>query len=290
MVTASALIPVRSKRQAMDWSLVLASQDIQCTILPPDAEHSWSLLVAAADHARALAAIDQYRRENRGWAWRDRLAEIPVEFQWSSLVWCLVLAVFHGVSAEGVRDLRGAGAMDNVAVSAGQWWRLFTAILLHADIGHLMANLTSGALVWGLAMGRFGAGVALLAAFLAGAGGNLIGWWVYPEPYRGVGASGMVMGGLGLLTMQSFSVWRTSPAAARLMLSGVGAGVLLFVLFGLNPASDVVAHLGGFVFGLAFGLALARVNPVALTRPLTNLGGGLALGALVITTWGLALR
>jgi membrane associated rhomboid family serine protease len=290
MVTASALIPVRSKRQAMDWSLVLASQDIQCTILPPDAEHSWSLLVAAADHARALAAIDQYRRENRGWAWRDRLAEIPVEFQWSSLVWGLVLVVFHGLSARGLPDLRGAGAMDNLAVSAGQWWRLFTAILLHADVGHLMANLSSGALVWGLAMGRFGAGPALLAAFLAGAGGNATGWLLYPEPYRGVGASGMVMGGLGLLTMQSFSVWRTSPAAARLILSGVCAGVLLFVLLGLNPASDVVAHLGGFVFGLVFGAALARVHQAALTQPVVNLGCGLALGVLVIATWWFALR
>jgi len=52
-------------------------------------------------------------------------------------------------------------------------------------------------------MARFGPGQALLAALLAGAVGNAAGLALRTEHYIGLGASGMVMGGLGLLTAQS---------------------------------------------------------------------------------------
>jgi hypothetical protein len=75
-------------------------------------------------------------------------------------------------------------------------------------------------------------------------------------PYRGLGASGMVMGALGLLTVQSLGAWRHPGAARRSILAGVLAGILLFVLFGLSPRSDVVAHAGGFLAGLGCGVGL----------------------------------
>ncbi|MBI2929515.1 MAG: rhomboid family intramembrane serine protease [Verrucomicrobia bacterium] len=290
MQTMTALIPARSKRQAMDWSLVLTSQEIECVILPPSEEHPWALLIEPKDHERALAAIHQYRLENRGWGWRAQLAETELTFQWSVVVWCFLMAIFYVLSMQPASGLAALGRMDSVTVAAGQWWRLFTAVLLHADVGHLMANLSAGFLVLGLAMGRYGIGCALLAAYLAGAGGNLTGLALYPEPYRGVGASGMVMGGLGLLAVQSLSLWRESPKAARYILSGVVAGVLLFVLLGLDPASDVVAHLGGFVFGLALGGVLALVRHEIVRRAAINLVCGATLGGLIIWTWWLALR
>jgi membrane associated rhomboid family serine protease len=290
MPSTLVFIPARTKRQAMDWSLVLASQEIECLIAPPGEAHGWALLVDAEQHERARAAIEQYRLENRGWAWREKLSECDLHFEWSSLVWCAAMAAFYVLSMGFFTGLNTAGRMDSVAVGAGQWWRLFTAVWLHADVGHLMANLTTGVLVLGLAMGRYGIGCALLAAYLAGAGGNLAGLLLYPQPYKGVGASGMVMGGLGLLAVQSLGLWRRSPQAARFILSGVFAGVLLFVLLGLDPRSDVVAHLGGFVSGMIVGALLALVRQGTLHHPLLNLACGGALAALSILTWGLALR
>jgi len=61
-------IAARSQRQAMDWSLVLASQGIE-HVLNHTAETGWSLVVAEAEHPAALAAIRQYRLENRRWPW-----------------------------------------------------------------------------------------------------------------------------------------------------------------------------------------------------------------------------
>lgn len=274
----------------MDWSLVLASQHIECVIEPPGEAHGWALLVEARDHARARAAIEQYRLENRGWVWGERLSKFDLRFQWSSLVWCAAMAAFYVLSTTSGRALLPAGRMDSTAAGHGEWWRLFTAVWLHADIGHLMANLTTGLLVLGLVMGRYGIGGALLAAHLAGAGGNLAGLLLYPHPYKGVGASGVVMGGLGMLAVQSLGLWRRSPQAARLILTGVIAGALLFVLLGLDPRSDVVAHLGGFVSGLVLGALLATIPRNILLHPWINLALGLALAGLSLLTWGLALR
>ena len=57
------LIPARNRRQAMDWSLVLASQGIG-HVIDHDEANGWTLAVSAADRAAALAHIHQYRLHN----------------------------------------------------------------------------------------------------------------------------------------------------------------------------------------------------------------------------------
>lgn len=126
---------------------------------------------------------------------------------------------------------------------------------LHADIAHLALNVTLGTVLIGLAMGRYGAFVGLFFSFLAGAGGNVAGLLFYPAAHLGAGASGMVLGGLGMLAAQSLNVnWR-NPRARSQALKGVMAGVLLFMMFGLSsePNVDVIAHLGGFGTGFLLG-------------------------------------
>jgi membrane associated rhomboid family serine protease len=99
----------------------------------------------------------------------------------------------------------------------------------------------------------------------------------------------MVMGSLGLLAVQSFSLWRQTPHAAKFMLSGICGGVMLFVLFALTPGTDVMAHLGGFASGLVLG-ALLNLVPAIAQRPKANLLCGLVFALLVIVPWWLALR
>jgi membrane associated rhomboid family serine protease len=129
----------------------------------------------------------------------------------------------------------------------------------------------------------------LLAAYLAGVGGNLAAWLVSGESHRALGASGVVMGALGLLAIQSFGFLRQNPKALKLVPGGVCGGLMLFVLLGLSPGSDVVAHLGGFVAGLVLGAGLATLPRLA-QRTLLNLWSGALFTALVILTWVLALR
>ncbi len=252
-----AVIPARTRRQAMDWSLVLASQGIEATI-HRDELRQWMLLVSPIDHTRALESIRLYRQENRHWDWRQPLPWSGVTYHWGAVVVCLLLAFIHQAAAASP-VLQGHWEFRSESFAAGQWWRLFTAVLLHADVAHLLANVTTGVVFFGLVMGRFGAGCALLAAFAAGAAGNVFGYLLHARPYTGLGASGAVMGALGLLAFSHAAQWRSNPVAVRDLLRAAGAGVLLFVLFGVNPNSDVAAHVGGFIAGAGFGAGLSFV-------------------------------
>src|SRR4051812_39826020 len=190
---AYARISAQTRRQAMDWSLVLASQDIHPIIAPPGETRAWGLLVEPEQYERAITAIQQYRLENRGWAWRRELPGAALEVHVGALFWILFLAFTHWVVTFMWPELEIAGRMDNVRVHAGEWWRLGTALMLHADLAHLMANATFGVVFLGFAMARFGPGITLLTTYLAGVFGNIVGLSFYAHPYVGVGASGMMM-------------------------------------------------------------------------------------------------
>lgn len=284
---ASRNITARNRRQAMDWSLVLASQGIEHRI-KHDELNGWALVVSESDHAPALAHIHQYRLENLHWRWRRPVFQPGLFFDGSSLAWVL-LAIFFYAWSEARADLRTLGRMDGVALAHGEWWRLFTATWLHADLAHLSANLVFGFLFLGLVMGRYGPGVGLLAAYLAGVGGNVVAWLVYDETQRGLGASGVVMGALGLLAIQSFTLLKRRNANGfRLFAGGILAGVLLFVFLGTSPGTDIVAHLGGFISGLLLGSLLAVATRPA-HRPRINLAAAILFAALLIQPWWWAL-
>ena len=66
--------------------------------------------------------------------------------------------------------------------------------------------------------------------------------------------------------------------------------LLLFVLLGLNPASDVVAHTGGFVGGVLLGFCLAALPQPAVRHPAANLVCGTVLTGTAMLVWSLAWR
>jgi membrane associated rhomboid family serine protease len=279
-------IPARSRRQAMDWSLVLASQGIAAII--NRTETGWELIVDEPEFERAKGVLGQYQIENRGWRWRREWPGTGVVFHWGGALWALAMAAFYYWSTVRIPWMKRAGMVDSRAVLGGQWWRLFTAVTLHENLPHLVSNAVTGFLLLGLAMARYGPGLAALAAFLAGAAGNYASVIVDPATHESLGASGMVTGALGLITVQSFAHWRKYRAAVSWLPRAVAAGVLILVLIGFSPGTDTVAHVGGFVAGAIFGLALAWVRPAALQRDTPNVVAGMALGALLIITWALA--
>jgi membrane associated rhomboid family serine protease len=281
-------IPARNRRQVMDWSLVLASQGIAHR-LDQSETTGWTLAVAELDHARALAQIRHYRLENRHWRWRRPVFQPGLFFDGSSIAWVWLLVIFYGWSQTRA-DLRDLGMMTHAALTPGEWWRLFTATWLHANLAHLAMNAVFGWLFLGLIMGRYGPGLGLLAAYLTGVGGNLAAGWVHEPTAHGLGASGVVMGALGLLTFPALILPKKQKAYAfRLIAGGLLAGVLIFVMIGVNPESDVVAHLGGLVTGWLFGWGLARM-PRLTQRPLVNFIAAMLFVVLVILPWWLALK
>jgi len=280
------LIAARSLSQAMDWSLVLMSQGIGAEIQQAETDSPWGLLVASEDYHNAVTAIRQYRSEDRGWPWQKEVFRAGLLFDWGSLAWVILLFLFYGLDAQ--LGLRGAGMMNTTAAASGQWWRLFTGILLHADLAHLAANATLGAVFLGLTMGKFGTGPGLLASYLAGVGGNLIAWFFSSGSVGSLGSSGMVTGSLGILAIQSLALRGRTPYARKYIVAGVLAGIMLFVLLGLSPGTYVPAHLGGFATGLVLG-AILTFLPALVRNTAANLCCGAVFTLLVLLPWWLAL-
>jgi len=254
MVAAPGIIPTRSKTHAQEWSLVLLSQGIESVIEREEETGQWYLGVDPVQFSRALQTLRQYIAENKKVP-RGQKPPPKLIFDWGNTWFFALLAVLFILNGTAAPGLNNFGVMDRGLFLAGEWWRPFTAVLLHKDPPHLMANLVIGSLFLGLASGIFGAGRAFLISFSAGAFANIAKCFLYPNPPPGLGASGMAMGALGLLTASSV-IEREDHGGSQTLLRGCAAGILLLVLLGFShrPHIDVFAHMIGFLAGFALGL------------------------------------
>jgi rhomboid protease GluP len=285
MQIASAVFEARSHAQAMDWSLVLISQGIENTVLQRE-DGTWLVEFPAAETERASASVAAYERENAT-IWRHEVKWTGLLFDARALFWYAALVLVFWFDARSTADLRDLGKVIRSALPP-EWWRLFTAVTLHADIAHLAANVTTGVVFTGLAMGCMGAGNALLLSFVSGVLGNVVSALLHENPFQSLGASGMVMGSLGLLTAQSLITARHERP--KLLLGrGAVAGCLLVVMLGLSPQSDVLAHVGGFVAGVALGVPAMRVGPKLHSRSL-NVASFVVLVLSVAAAWWSAVN
>jgi len=282
----SSNLPAPSRQKAMDWSLVLASQAIPHLIASPDESGQWSLRIDSADVSRAAKSIRQYEAENRTRPWQQPYLEGRIVFDWIALVWVAALIVIHTLS-EWHPALKISGMMHGVDVSNGEWWRLITATQLHADWGHLASNLSIGFVLLGLVLGRWGTAIGMLAALLAGLGGNIGNWLLQPDQFS-LGASGVVMGCIGLLAVQPQRIGQTKLAIWTKLLGGTGGAAMLFLLLGLDPRADVLGHAGGFVTGLLLAAAGRAYPNLSRSRWAGTLAAAMIVG-IVLLAWGWAL-
>ncbi len=285
--TDLAVIECRSQPQALDWSLVLVSQGIENVITRREEDGAWLLEITGADFARATESLALYERENRK-PWRREVKWTGLLFDVRAALWFVALILFHFSAEVLQKNFHLPGAVDRGAVLHGEWWRVFSAVTLHADVAHLLTNVTIGFVFLGFAMGCYGAGGAMLLSLLGGALGNVASLLLHAAPFRSLGASGFVMASLGLLAAHSLAFGRHEKRAVWLG-RGVIAGGLLLVLLGLSPTSDVVAHVGGFIAGVGLGV-LALPWRAQFQQGLFSGAAFAVFLLLVIWTWRLALR
>ncbi len=173
--------------------------------------------------------------------------------------------IFHGVSATSPTpdDLVRFGANATDFTISGQWYRLVTATFVHVGIIHLATNmwcLYNLGLLGEPLLGRWG----LVATYLiTGVAGNLLSLLVNDvrrDLSVGAGASGAVFGIAGILIVLLSN--RKLPIAAselqRLRRSVIQfAGLNLVIGLGTAFSNvihiDNMAHIGGFLSGLALG-------------------------------------
>jgi rhomboid protease GluP len=218
---------------------------------------------------------------------------------WGSVGYALVIIGVAFAISNGLwrLDAFDAGELNAGLVQQGQWWRVWTALTLHLDGLHLLANTVFGIWFGYLASRLMGVGNTWLLVVLGAGLANWVEGYFGPAGHLSVGASTAVFTALGLLS--GFS-WRTRlayPQRWALRWAPLVAGVVLLSWTGTGGESldqpgtgggvgqtvDVLAHALGFAVGLGVG-AVAALKAAArvLDRVPQWLAGLLALLPLVV--------
>ncbi len=244
------------------------SQRIEGEVLPPPpAPPLPDFAQEKAQLAAPRAVYDPPQRQQRG-----RVASNPATY----LLLSINIAVFLWMLLRGVSPTSptpdqlvrfGANATD--LVLAGQWYRLLTATFVHVGIVHLATNmwcLYNLGLLGEPLLGKWG----LVATYLVtGIAGNLLSLAVNvvlfvvtrsPDLSVGAGASGAVFGIAGilivLLSNQKLPIQLSELKRLRssvIQFAGLNLVIGLATVIVPLIRIDNMAHIGGFLSGLALG-------------------------------------
>ena len=142
-------------------------------------------------------------------------------------------------------------------LTEGQYYRVITAMFLHAGPSHLFNNMIMLGLIGAIIENYIGHGLFFFLYFISGIFGNLLSMayeirndlnWI------SVGASGAVMGLVGFL-MVWIVINRKELVKDRSMLIRL-LFLFLFVVEAcfFQSGANTVAHLGGFITGFVLGV------------------------------------
>jgi rhomboid protease GluP len=174
------------------------------------------------------------------------------------------------------------GAKFGPFIYAGQWWRLVTAMFLHAGLLHIGLNL------WVLfdlgpeVEGLFGISKYAVLYLVTGIFGYIVSLWWSPMVLS-IGASGAIMGLIGILIGVSFH----HGHLGREYRSMLWRWVIYIVIFGLFFPVDNAAHFGGLAAGIILGYIIPEGVPE--TRPAENLWNAMAVLSVVVIAGSFAL-
>ena len=279
----------KTRQEAEQNALVLVAAGFSSQIIAVEAE--FALLVADTEAIEARRELASYAEEDRPSA-GPALPSIPLRESVTGVMayWC-VLLFLNSASTRHALDIDwfsiGEGSAGRIV--AGEWWRAFTALGLHVDLGHLLSNLAAGTL-FGFFLSEFlGSGLAWLLILLAGGGGNALNAFIHSPSHTSVGASTAIFGAIGLLAVLAIRYRRSQWKTGLRQWAPLSAGVMLLAFLGIEGERiDIGAHLAGFFIGCVVGGLLLTEPPRAASRGTTIACGSAALG-LFAGAWILAM-
>lgn len=166
---------------------------------------------------------------------------------------------WSGLLQPSIATLIAFGGIYRPLVMQGEWLRLFSGPLLHADLGHLLLNCVAlyiaGRILESL-VGR----TWLAAIFVIGAiCGALFSLVFNPENLVSVGASGAVMGLFATLLVLAFHFPKGADRTALLMNSIYVLIASMVPVTSTGGKVDIAAHAGGAIGGLVVGGVLLAI-------------------------------
>jgi rhomboid protease GluP len=280
------IYPTRS--DAYERSLVVLAMELPHWILRNDGK--FALCVVPADAAAVAAELDRFEAERPA---APATEAAPAKHSTISLYMCgWILSGFYAVELAGPSWWVDRGTASSRAIMAGEWWQAFTALTLHADLGHLGANLAAGLVYAAFLLPIFGSGWTWLFIVLAGGAGNWLNAWGYRNvEHLSIGASTAVFAALGILVAAQCAMRALAVRAvrAREFLLPIGAGLGLLAYLGVgDQQTDYMAHFFGLLAGMPFGLAGVWLRLGARTPPLGQAALAWSAAAMLAVCWVLA--
>lgn len=149
------------------------------------------------------------------------------------------------------------GAMQNILVFNGQYWRLFTAMFIHIGITHLIMNMFFLYTVGDIFEFIYGSKNFLILYLLTGIFGNIFTYTFGDSATVSAGASTALYGLFGL-ALGIRKVYKDNPVLNKFGSSFVTIIIINVVYSLISPGVSILGHLGGLIGGYI----LAHTIPV----------------------------
>lgn len=275
---------------AAEWALVLTAVGIPHEVhAAAGGEQLW---VAEEKLEAAAQELTRYLQENRPPP-EARLAWPKHRGSFTGIAaYAAVLIAVTVAALERVGDVNwvNRGVLDAGFAARGEWWRPITALTLHADLGHLLANLAFGAIFAYPAGQLFGPGIAWLLILAGAAGAYAVDALLHPPSHALLGASTAVFTALGLIAAVAWRRRATHRVTPMQRVAPLVAGIALLAFTGMGgERTDILAHVLGFAAGVAIGAAAAGLSWPAPGRRRPQWAAGGAALAVIAAAWGAAL-
>lgn len=253
------------------YSLVLSSSDISHRVRPGPAGR-FSIQVAEDDLLRAEYELHLFKTENENWP------PSPAEFHSYSplfranafLVTGLLTLLYTatGPWSEHSAWFAAGSANSTAILGNGEYYRLITALTLHADIVHLLGNCILGGILLHYYLLLTGNGLGMISVLLASTAANFINAAAHGPGHNSVGFSTAVFSVIGILSILNYSRYRFSRPL-RVLMPLMAGTALLAMLGSSGERTDLGAHFFGLLTGFATGIVLLALRFTLLREKLT---------------------
>lgn len=255
------LATMAGEREANRTVVLLASMGIGARLeMGPGVAFSVYVSPSDLDEARRLLAEDDVSVVAEAPAAPERSPEAPARWfgrgAWAVVALAAACIALFAVASKGGSGIKRSrllelGAIESARIDSGELWRLLTAVFLHFDAGHLLANLAVLTFVGPPLAHQVGASRFVLVFLASGIGGNVVSHLASPAAGLKAGASGAIAGTLGALGGRALA---RRPPQGRKPWQTLGALAALYgMLIGFGPRSDHAAHVGGLLCGVLLG-------------------------------------
>ena len=243
----------------LPWLAVLSSQEL--TYRTKSIANISYIIIQVSDAERVNEEIKLYQENISQWQLLIEIAPENTKKAKHSLeaafLFFLFFLLFHLYVNDSSAAWRELGIWNAELIKNGEIWRGVTALTLHADFAHILANFFWGSILLSLLINLEGFGLSIFLMLLSGTLANLSNAYFLREAsYKSLGASTMVFGLLGILAAREcIRIWQHMQSGKglfvqlRLWLPLVAGGAVL-AIWGTAPGTDLAAHLAGFITGL----------------------------------------